>query len=229
MKSYLVYLHRRATDGKVFYVGKGDIKRANRTTTRSDYWNRIVAKYGFFVEIHLDGIQEWYAFELEKELIAYYGRENLCNMTDGGEGVSGSTPSDETRAKLSKSLTGKKKSEDHRIKLSEARKGRKLSEEHKRKIGDAHKGRKFSEESKKKMSDSTKGIKKTIGQVEKMRVAKSKVVLCSNGIKFIGVSEAAKWLRENGFSKACKSGVSSSCIGEIKIAYGYTWKYVDGK
>lgn len=43
----------------------------------------------------------------------------LLNMTDGGDGVSGSTQSEETKLKKSLALTGKKKSPEHIQKMRE--------------------------------------------------------------------------------------------------------------
>lgn len=48
---YYVYLHRRATDNKVFYVGKGKGKRAFDNSSRNDYWQNTVNKHGLTVEI----------------------------------------------------------------------------------------------------------------------------------------------------------------------------------
>ena len=92
--NFYVYVHRKKTTGEVFYVGKGKGNRAWSKKGRNDHWNRVAKKYGFTVEIHTNDIQEWYAFELERELIAYYGRVQdgtgtLVNYTDGGEGPSG--------------------------------------------------------------------------------------------------------------------------------------------
>lgn len=89
-----VYLHRKATNGEVFYVGKGSDKRCFDKSHRSDYWKRVFKKHGVVVEIYESGLQEWYANELEINLIAYYGRKNLklgslINLTDGGEGIVG--------------------------------------------------------------------------------------------------------------------------------------------
>lgn len=88
---FYVYIHRRATDNKVFYVGKGHAGRAWSSKGRNKYWHKIVGKHGFIVEIALTGIQEWYTLEREIELIAKFrafGFE-LANVTDGGDGVSG--------------------------------------------------------------------------------------------------------------------------------------------
>lgn len=75
MKDYYVYIHRRAHDKAVFYVGKGCGYRA-WSNLRSEFWKRTVAKYGYEVEIVISGLQEWAAFEFEQSLIAYYGRRN---------------------------------------------------------------------------------------------------------------------------------------------------------
>lgn len=98
---FYVYVHRRATDGRVFYVGKGKGRRAWTAQGRSNYWRNIVAKHGLIVEVVQDNMQEWWAFEMECELIALYGRENLCNLTDGGDGTSGAVRSVESKRKTS--------------------------------------------------------------------------------------------------------------------------------
>jgi hypothetical protein len=108
--NYYVYVHRKKTNGDVFYVGKGKGNRAWLTTTRSLLWNRTKDKYGYIVEIVQNNLQEWYAFELEKELICKYGRKDnktgiLVNMSDGGEGPSGQLISEAQRKKLSDRFT----------------------------------------------------------------------------------------------------------------------------
>ena len=59
-----------------------------------------------------EGLTEEEAFNLERYCIALYGRIDLGtgtlrNLTDGGEGSSGWSPSQETRNKMSQSKTGK--------------------------------------------------------------------------------------------------------------------------
>lgn len=89
-----MYVHKKKTNGEVFYVGKGSGDRAWSKAGRNELWVRTTKKHGFTVEIVLDNLQEWYAFELEKDLISLHGRVSngtgkLVNMTDGGEGLSG--------------------------------------------------------------------------------------------------------------------------------------------
>lgn len=97
-----VYVHRRADDGRVFYVGKG--ARDDRATyfkKRNPYWCAVASKHGVTVEIVARFETDALACECEQELIAWYGRENLTNLTDGGEGSVAVAVSAETRAKLS--------------------------------------------------------------------------------------------------------------------------------
>lgn len=91
MPCYYVYLHRKKTTGEVFYVGKGSGKRAWDNHGRSDPWRKTVSKHGKIVEILQDNLQEWYAFELEADMISLHGRRDLgsgplVNLADGGQG-----------------------------------------------------------------------------------------------------------------------------------------------
>lgn len=208
-KDFYVYLHRRATTGEVFYVGKGRGKRAKVSTKRSKHWHAIVAKHGLIIEFVAVGLREWYALELETELISYYGRLDLgegplINLCDGGEGLSGHKPSLETRAKRSLAVKGFTHSLATRARLSSLKKGRRLphldrsgctlTEEHKLKI-------------------------------KKAMVYRQVPLICGNGTVFDSFAEAIIWLKEQGFLKAAYSALRMCCKGKIKQAYGYTWRY----
>ena len=100
---FYVYVHKKKTNGEVFYVGKGSGKRAWSAFGRNSLWKRTADKYGWLVEIVQDNLQDWYAFELERDLISYYGRRdlghgNLTNMSDGGDGPSKMNPEAVKRA-----------------------------------------------------------------------------------------------------------------------------------
>lgn len=106
MTDFYVYFHKKATTGEIFYVGKGHGRRAYDKSSRSKWWYKVVAKHGFVVEIYMDKLTEWYALELEQDMISYYGRKDqgygdLINVTDGGTGLVGYIHSDENRAKRS--------------------------------------------------------------------------------------------------------------------------------
>lgn len=107
MSDYYVYVHYKKSCGTPFYVGKGKGARCTSKHGRNPFWKKVVEKHGVVVKVVQSGIQEWYAFELEKELIALYGLRQdgsgtLVNMTDGGEGISGHVMSSETKSKISK-------------------------------------------------------------------------------------------------------------------------------
>lgn len=94
-KKYYVYEHREADTGRVFYIGKGYGNRKGRTCDRNPYWHHVAKKHGFTSHIIKSGMTELDALKYEIEMISAYGRENLCNLTDGGEGVS--NPSEKAR------------------------------------------------------------------------------------------------------------------------------------
>lgn len=97
---FYVYLHRRSSDGKVFYVGKGSGKRAKETHGRNIRWKRTVEKHGMYIEYYRENLSEQEAFDLEIETIRLMRElypETMCNMTDGGEGLSGYKWTDMTR------------------------------------------------------------------------------------------------------------------------------------
>jgi len=88
---YYLYVHRKATDGTIFYVGKGLRDRWKSTGRTNKHWQNTAIKHGVIVDILMQDLQEWYAYEKEIELIAYYGRFDLgegalVNHDNGGEG-----------------------------------------------------------------------------------------------------------------------------------------------
>lgn len=120
-KQFYVYVHRYASgpkQGEVFYVGKGKGNRLKSISKRNPHWRNIVNKYGFTHHIMAHFHNEECAFSFERALIAFYGRENLCNMTDGGEGVSGRVISIDERLKRALSQAGRKHSPDTIEKMS---------------------------------------------------------------------------------------------------------------
>ena len=107
MNKYYIYLHRRISDGKIFYVGKGSGIRLKVTSGRNERWNRVYRKHGFSYEVLFDNLDEEEAYQLEMEVISelkYHGYD-LVNLTAGGEG--GLKPSAETRRKQSEAKLGK--------------------------------------------------------------------------------------------------------------------------
>lgn len=89
-----VYVHTRKDKNEPFYVGIGksdrDYYRAYCNKRRNEVWKKITAKTDYHVDIVHDKITWEEACEIEKELIAKYGKKNeggiLCNIANGGEG-----------------------------------------------------------------------------------------------------------------------------------------------
>lgn len=113
-QTFYVYALARP-NGKPFYVGKGSGRRVYdheaeaRRNCRCHKCNviRKIWKSGGEVQRYIllttDNEQEAFAYEIET--IALYGRKNLCNVTDGGEGPS--NPSEAVRAKLRAAMVGR--------------------------------------------------------------------------------------------------------------------------
>lgn len=149
----VVYFHRKATNGEIFYVGMGSPKRPYYKR-RTDWWQNIVDKYGYTIDIVHKGLTQEEAYELEIKYIAQFGRYDLgtgslVNQTDGGPCFDGITK-DKTKNR-GKSLKGRKKSKEHRANLSKSLSNLAKSDVHKSKISNALKGRKLSEETKEKI------------------------------------------------------------------------------
>ena len=143
----VVYIHKRKTDGIVFYIGIGTRKqRAYSKHGRNLMWNSIVDKHGYDVDVLVDNISIDEAKYYERYLIRYHGRRdsgfgNLCNMTDGGDCVHGYIFT-----------------EERRIVAGNINRGKKFTEEVKRKISESHKGMKHKESSKIKMRLARVGV-----------------------------------------------------------------------
>jgi hypothetical protein len=93
---FCLYFHINATKNEIFYVGIGGKRRPYKKTGRSKYWNNIVNKYNYIIDIVETGLTKDEAIEREKFYIAKIGRKDLnkgslVNMTDGGEGGFGCT------------------------------------------------------------------------------------------------------------------------------------------
>ncbi len=107
---FYVYVLARP-NGTPFYVGKGNGRRlrdhmcearracqCQKCRTIRKVWRQGGEVVGSIV-FRTDDEQE--AFDHERALIAQYGRQTLCNQTDGGEGPAGAIHSGETRQKRS--------------------------------------------------------------------------------------------------------------------------------
>lgn len=148
---FYVYEHVRADNGNIFYVGKGTGNRCNIKNKhhRSEFWLRTEKKAGgFSVKIVANEIDEELAHLVEIERISQLRKlgVSLCNMTDGGDGLSGCERSPEWRQKIGAKHKGKKIPDDVRKKISHSVRmsGYVPSDEARKKISEAHIGKKRS-------------------------------------------------------------------------------------
>ncbi len=156
----------------------------DKSITYKTYWIKSLAAKGLYPELVILEevlIECWQ--ERECYWITYYREQSipLTNLTDGGDGVKGVSPSEETRRKMSEAhkgrvvsektclllreiklrsnpMKGKKASEATRAKMSAARTGMKrvISPEHREKLRLANLGKKHSEEEKAKIRASVR-------------------------------------------------------------------------
>lgn len=219
-KGFYVYIHRRATDGTPFYVGKGSNDRGwHKMASRGRFWKNIFNKNGATIEIYKDGMPEYCAFTLEKILIAKYRSLGitLANLTEGGEGVSGHTPPWARGVFCSNGMffVSMRHATDwlrhngfpnaHHTGINKCCQGKLVRSHGFTWWYDGDTPKEF------------------IGS-RKYWVAP---VCCSNGMVFSSIVEAVSWLKINGYPRAGTSGIVACCKGRYKKAYGYVWNYVD--
>ena len=138
---YYVYEYLRE-DGTPYYIGKG---RRHRAFTKQGH-NVPLPPDRNRIQIVKDNLTNNEAMALEIELIAKYGRKDigtgiLRNMTNGGEGSSGRTYSQETIEKIRKSNCGKVQSEETKQKRAESLCGKRRTQEQRQRQSEAAKKR----------------------------------------------------------------------------------------
>ena len=154
---YYTYAYLRE-DKTPYYIGKGSGNRA--------YWKgrRCVPtptdKSRILILKHFEKEED--AFKHEIYMIAVLGRKDLGtgilrNLTDGGEGGSGWTPTQEQIDKSANARRGRKASPEHCKAISEGQKGKVIPPEVKEKMKVARRKRVISEETKRKTSATMKG------------------------------------------------------------------------
>lgn len=108
---YVLYMHIRKSDGRIFYIGIGKKNRPYNKVGRNKHWHNTVNKHGYKVVILVENITQERAKELEILMIAFYGRKdlglgNLVNLTDGGQGSTNFRHSKKDREQMSKDRKG---------------------------------------------------------------------------------------------------------------------------
>lgn len=222
-KTYIYGLIEPTTN-ELRYIGKTvDVNRRHRRhitevnlhDSHKDRWIRKLLKNNYIPEIIIIDLvktNEWQYWEMFYiEYFKFLG----CNLTNGTKGgdeppsTKGRKHSENSRIKMSKSKkgkpiphlnNGKERSLSHRKNLSLSLKGR----------TSPNKGRKYDEEHSKKLSNSHSHQKIKIVQLtlddKKIKIWES-------------ISDAKKEYKNN--------HISECCLGKIKTAAGYKWKYYE--
>lgn len=215
-RKFYVYCHKRKTDGKCFYIGKGTGNRYKSKSGRNQYWHNIVNKHGFESEILVNNITEEKAFKLESEFCKQIGYENLCNLhIENGWG--GHSKTEETKQKLYTDIRNKH--------VSESLKGYKQTEEHIKKRSAHLKGKSNLKNKKPKPDGFGQNISNKLKGGERISIRKSVLQydLKDNFIKeWDSILEICIVLF-NDVSK--NSNITACCKNRTKSAYGFIWKY----
>jgi len=253
MNKYVIYEHWRPDTNACFYVGLSRVAKRpyDMVRNRNVHHKRIVAKLakeGLSTEVRVveTGLSKEEAVAAEIRRIAHYGRENLTNMTAGGDGVAELDAESkrvvaaklkaylaipESRERLRRAQLGRKHTEETRAKVSAALRRRIHSEETKLKRAAAHIGSARTDEAKRNMSVSHMGMRRTPESIAKQRATllargprsnKPKAVVClDDGRYFPSATSAAA------FVGVTKSTMGRHLLGKRLFCAGKQFCYED--
>lgn len=125
---YYVYLHKRKSDGTIFYVGKGCGVRAKVKSGRSKHWLSTVKKHGYIIDFAFTDLTSDEAKRIEKELIKNLRQSgaSIVNISSGGDGgLDCEMYTKETKEKMRAAKLGKKQMPGHAAKSASAKIGKK--------------------------------------------------------------------------------------------------------
>jgi hypothetical protein len=261
---FYIYALRAENEECPFYIGKSFIgsRRLYEHNIRANSGDKYLVynkirklkkdNVKFFEERIIVTKNESIAFEMEKYLIAHYGRRDLktgilCNLTDGGEGCVGQKMSEESRQKMSLAKKGNK--------INVGKKRPDMIERFSKEISQYDKDGNWvaTFSSAKKAEKETRISRKMISDClnEKARItsfkdtyftwrygsSKEKVIIREKKSKSIAILQ---YLKGGTFIKEFKSAteaaktlnlsqtsISSACRGEQKTSGGYVWKFKD--
>ena len=207
---FYTYAHTRNDTNKIFYIGKGNGKRAWSKFGRNNYWNKIVNKHGFTAQVLAEWKDEKEAFDHEILLIACFkdmGYE-LVNMTNGGD----NPPSKKGITGEKSHMFGKKHTAATLAKMSVLQSGE----------NNGFYGKKHNEQTLKKISETSKG--RGLGAKNPSFVSEILATNIETGEQKIFCG--AKALNEYGFSH-CK--VYDCLNGKRNKHKGHTFERIYGK
>ena len=167
---YYVYLHRRKSDGLVFYVGKGRNYRCKATNGRTKFWKNVANKHGWTHEILQGNLSEQEAFELEIDTIALMRLllQPLVNLNDGGPGLGNWHANTELVKQMAQDRKSSERWKAGVEKMKRKLTGRTLSPEHRSAISAATLGQPKTEEFKLKLSEIKKNCPKAQAHIRSL-------------------------------------------------------------
>lgn len=183
-----VYRHIRLDKNEPFYIGIGtdsNYQRAYSKNSRNIFWQRVVKKTNYDIEIIMDNLTKDKAKQKEIELITLYGKKinntgTLVNITDGGESGSGYKHTEESKRKIAEANKYKDYSKidksymqtkEYKDKVSKINTGRIMPKSMREKTSLRMKGQVFTIEHKEKLKIANTGIKRSDETKEKMRLS----------------------------------------------------------
>lgn len=246
---FYVYVHKKNSDGSVFYVGKGSGKRAWDWSKRTDLWKNLRRKHGITVEILKEGMSEPCSLTLERILIAKYRskKQAQANLTDGGEGTSGIKFSDDVKSRMSENQRNRYENEYERIKTSKAAGGRAIVCSNGKEFPTGAHAFQWLTSNGVRCSGSNSILKCAHGSSfsaygfswwfkgdppkeyvhpkERSRSSTVRMVFCENGMSFPSPNDAIIWLKSCGVEAKAPSAILHACRGVSKSSYGYKWSH----
>lgn len=230
-RKFYVYAHRKASNGNVFYIGKGKKGRSRAKCSRSPFWHSTVAKHGLIIEDRLGPVPEPCSFTFEKILINAIGVASLCNLSTGGDGGMSGYKFDRNvvaaKAKKCMKHVINSNGEVFSSLKDAAQKMRSLgylnaTESH---ISSCCHGRRHVAYGL-SWSFAVGKIPELIDASAKVNEKRLRPVRASNGMIFKGVSSAAAWVNSELGIKCGTSDISRCCNGIRKVCAGLKWEYV---
>ena len=187
-KSTYIYRHIRLDKNEPFYIGIGTdskYQRAYSKQSRNIFWNRVVSKTDYEVEILLDNLTKDEAKIKEIEFIALYGKKIdktgiLTNISDGGDGNSGGKHTEEAKRKIGEANKYKDYSKfdrsymqtkEYKEMVSKMNTGRKMPNSMREKTSERMKNRTLSFEQKERLKNLRLRVKMSDETREKMKLS----------------------------------------------------------
>ena len=215
------YLHRRATDNTVFYVGKGTGNRSHFLHGRGRKWTAFYNKHGAIAEIVERFATEEEAFNHERFLIASFMAvgAKLANLTLGGDGVSGYKYTPEQAAKHAESQKKTWERPGYREKHQASMRAVFLDPRYRSRQ---------SEMSKARWADPQKRASILARMPKGAELHNARAVTCLETAEtFESISLAVKWLRSLGFESAKSGGIWQCCNKFMRSYCQFHWHYAD--